>query len=150
MTTLGDLVAQTPRAESVGPDVSVREAAKIMASANVGSVVILERDRMIGLFTERDLLRRVMLPDLRTDETKVSEVMTREVISAAPELSAAEGARLLREHHIRHLPILCTQGELLGVLSIRDLLADEVQQARKDVAEVNRFIQGGEAFEGTT
>ena len=86
--------------------------------------------------------------DLKTDETRVSEVMTSEMVTAGPDMGSREARKLLRKHHIRHLPVVDEQKILLGVLSIRDLIQDEVHDARQTVEEVNRYIQGGEAFEG--
>jgi len=128
---------------SVPPTATVREAAKAMAAANVGCVVILEEGKLVGLFTERDLLKRVMLKDLRTDQVKVAQVMTRKIITAKAGMLATDGRRLLREHHIRHLPVVDRKGDLLGILSIRDLIRDEVRDARQTVKDLHSYIQGG-------
>ena len=133
---------------SVAANVTVRQAAKAMAEFNVGCVAIMDGPKLIGIFTERDILKRVLLQDLKTDETKVAEVMTSEMVTAGPDMGSKEARKLLRKHHIRHLPVVDDQNHLLGVLSIRDLVQDQVQDARQTVEEVHRYIQGGEAFEG--
>lgn len=134
MANLNELVGETPRVVNVNSDVSVREAAKAMAEANVGCVAIVDDGALVGLFTERDVLKRVLLKDLHTDDVKVSEVMTTEIISAHPEMTSREARLLLKQHHIRHLPVQDEDRGLVGVLSIRDLVLDEVQEMRDYIA----------------
>ncbi|HEX9792781.1 MAG TPA: CBS domain-containing protein [Planctomycetota bacterium] len=148
MKTLRDLLGDDPLIVSVKPGVKVRTAAKAMAFANVGCVAILQDGLLVGLFTERDILKRVLLQDLKTDQTIVDEVMTVKLVVGDPDMDANEGRRLLRDHHIRHLPVVAEGNRLLGVLSIRDLMRDELDEAQRTVEDVNRYIQGGEAFEG--
>lgn len=147
MTTLRDLLGPAPRIVQVSSDVTVRAAAKAMARDNVGCVVILDGGRMVGLFTERDVLKRVLSKDLDIDQVRVREVMTQAIITSGPEQSAEEGRACVRRHNIRHLPVVEEDGRLLGVLSLRDLLRDEAAEARHLVEEVHRFLHG-EVFEG--
>ena len=134
MATLSELLGKTPRVVQVSPDSTVREAAKAMAEANVGCAAILDGQELVGLFTERDVLKRVLLMDLITDEVKVAEVMTKEIITGDLEMTSRDARRLLKEHHIRHLPVVDADGKLNGVLSIRDLVLDEVQEMRDYIA----------------
>ena len=134
MATLSELLGKTPRVVQVSPDSTVREAAKAMAEANVGCAAILDGQELVGLFTERDVLKRVLLMDLVTDEVKVAEVMTKEIITGDLEMSSRDARRLLKEHHIRHLPVVDADSKLNGVLSIRDLVLDEVQEMRDYIA----------------
>jgi CBS domain-containing protein len=136
MNTLRNLLSSQERVIFVGEGASVREAAKAMAEANVGCTAVMEGRRLIGLFTERDLLKRVLLLDLAVDETKVGEVMTREVVVAQQEQTVLDAHMLMKRHHIRHLPVLDAQGLLVGVLSIRDLLIDEMADLRRYIALV--------------
>lgn len=94
----------------------------------------MEGRRLIGLFTERDILKRVLLLDLKTDETMVSDVMTRDVVVAEEKQTVLDAHLLMKRHHIRHLPVLDEQGNLTGVLSIRDLLIDEMADLRRYIA----------------
>ena len=134
MATLSELLGKTPRVVQVSPDSTVREAAKAMAEANVGCAAILDGQELVGLFTERDVLKRVLLMDLVTDEVKVAEVMTKEIITGDLGMSSRDARRLLKEHHIRHLPVVDADSKLNGVLSIRDLVLDEVQEMRDYIA----------------
>ena len=134
MANLDELVGKIPRVVNVTSDVSVRDAAKAMAEANVGCAAIVDDGTLVGLFTERDVLKRVLLNDLHTDEVKVSEVMTTEIVSGSPKMTSRDARLLLKKHHIRHLPVLTDDGDLVGVLSIRDLVLDEVQEMRDYIA----------------
>ena len=133
MTIVRELVGRQKRVVSVEESATVREAAKAMAEANVGCAAVMSQDRLVGLFTERDILKRVLLQDLHTDEVAVSEVMTREIVTCSQDTEVRTARALLRSHHIRHLPIEDSAGKLVGVLSIRDLL-------REEVAEVRRYL----------
>ena len=135
MTILKDLVARTPRVVSIQPTATVREAAQAMVDANVGCAAIMEGERLSGLFTERDLLKRVLLKDMDIDEVKVTEVMSKELVVVRADDNIPLAANLMQEHHIRHLPVVYEDGGLLGVLSIRDLLRTEVQEMRDYIAQ---------------
>jgi len=134
VTLLEQLVKSQERIVSVSPVATVRDSAKAMAEANVGCVAVMEGDRLAGLFTERDLLKRVLLQNRDVDKVQVSEVMTKELVTAKPDDDTRTAARLMRQHHIRHLPVV-NQDTLLGILSIRDLIREEVQELRDYIAQ---------------
>jgi len=134
MNLLKNLVGRQERVVFVDEDATVREAAKAMAQANVGCTAVMDGRRLIGLFTERDVLKRVLLLDLHTDDTLVRDVMTREVVVAEECQSVLDAHLLMKRHHIRHLPVLDAVGDLTGVLSIRDLLIDEMADLRRYIA----------------
>ena len=115
---------------TAAPSDTVREASKKMAEGNVGCVVITEEGKPLGVFTERDLLRRVMLANQHADEVAVHEVMTTDLIMLTGDDDAHRAQALMRKHHIRHMPIVDPAGKLLGVLSIRDLIREEVREMR--------------------
>lgn len=131
MTTVRDLVGRQERVVFVSSDATVREAAKAMAEHNVGCSAVVDDGRLVGMFTERDILKRVLLQDLRTDQTRVADVMTTEIVTCGPDTDVRLARLLLRDHHIRHLPVLEEGGRLLGVLSIRDLVLEEIEELRK-------------------
>ena len=101
------------------PTESVAEAARRMADASVGAVVLVEGGRMVGIFTERDLLKRVVGAGLDPTSTRVGSVATREVVSVAPGTSLRECAEALKNHRVRHLPV-ADGGEVVGIISARD------------------------------
>ena len=134
MTLLKDLVNRQRRVVSISAKATVRDAAKAMAEANVGCAAIVQGRRLIGLFTERDVLKRVLLRNLDVDETVVESVMTTAIVCAQSTQRARDASLLMQRHHIRHLPVLDGEGLLVGVLSIRDLIQDEVEEMRDYLA----------------
>jgi CBS domain-containing protein len=134
MTLLSSLVNRQKRTVSISPQATVRDAAKAMAEANVGCAAIMQGRRLVGMFTERDILKRVLLRNLDVDEVAVATVMTTSLICAQAEQTARDARLLMQRHHVRHLPVLDAEGLLLGVLSIRDLIQDEVQEVRDYLA----------------
>ena len=107
--------------KSVGPNASLRETAALLLQHNVGALVVTETSHnMVGIVSERDLVAVVASDDPKVGLSSVSEVMTRSVITCGPEDEIAFVLRLMNDHAIRHMPIL-EQGELLGVVSIREL-----------------------------
>ncbi|MDP7061860.1 MAG: CBS domain-containing protein [Planctomycetota bacterium] len=135
MTELEDLVGKQKRVVSISNHVTVRDAAKAMAEANVGAAAIMDGTKLVGLFTERDVLKRVLLRNLDVDEVLVRDVMTRDLICAELGHNTNDARFLLKRHHIRHLPVLDKEGNLAGVLSIRDLIKDEVREMRDYIAQ---------------
>ncbi|MDA1259857.1 MAG: CBS domain-containing protein [Planctomycetota bacterium] len=134
MTLLKDLVNRQLRVVSISAKATVRDAAKAMAEANVGCAAIVQGRRLIGLFTERDVLKRVLLRNLDVDEVVVESVMTTAIVCAQGSQNARDASVLMKRHHIRHLPVLDSEGLLIGVLSIRDLIQDEVEEMRDYLA----------------
>ncbi|MEJ2206873.1 MAG: CBS domain-containing protein [Gemmatimonadota bacterium] len=132
---LRELVAKRDRIVSVGSAATVRAAAMAMATANVGCTAILEENRLVGILTERDLVQRVLVKELNIDQTHVSEIMTRKVVVGKADDQIGKAAQLMRKHHIRHLPVIDKRGALLGVLSIRDLLREEIQDMRDYIGQ---------------
>ena len=132
---LKELIAKRDRIVSVGSAATVRAAAEAMATANVGCTAVLEENRLVGILTERDLVQRVLVKELNIDQTHVSEIMTRKVVVGKADDPIGKAAQLMRKHHIRHLPVIDKRGALLGVLSIRDLLREEIQDMRDYIGQ---------------
>lgn len=133
MTLLEDLLVQQARVVSVSPTATVRDAAKAMAGADCGSVMVMEGARVVGIFTERDLMKRVLLHDLDLDRVPVATVMTSELVFATARDGVAAALQSMQEHHIRHLPVM-DGSELVGVLSIRDLIHESLEDMRAYIA----------------
>lgn len=122
---------------SLGPHASVRDAACIMTRANCGSVLIVDTPgSLLGIVTERDLMRRVLAKALNPETTQVSEVMTRNPQCVAPETRVADAVLIMIERGFRHLPIVNAQAKILGVFSVRDALPREINSAVQ-LAEFN-------------
>ncbi len=121
--TLGDFMSR--EVLSVAPEDTIGEAAQLMADANVGSSVVLEHGRLIGILTERDLLR-AMAQRVHPSEARVREWMTAEPVAVSESTSADEAARLMVEHGFRHLPIV-DGDRTLGVVSLRDVMRHSLE-----------------------
>ena len=130
MTLLGDLLPRERRIVSVPPTATVLDAAKAMGEANCGSTIVMDGKRTAGIFTERDLMTRVLLQGLNVEQVQVADVMTTDLVVAKPGDSIGAAILLMHKHHIRHLPIMGRRGALLGVLSFRDLIIEEVKEMR--------------------
>lgn len=122
---------------SLASHASVRDAACIMTRANCGSVLIVDAPAtLLGIVTERDLMTRVLANALNPEETRVSEVMTRNPYCVAPETLVSDAVLIMIERGFRHLPIVNAQAKILGVFSVRDALPREINSAVQ-LAEFN-------------
>jgi CBS domain-containing protein len=122
------------------PGASVREACRVMAEHRCGSVLVVERDRLLGIFTERDAVERVFARGLDPLLTLLAEVMTAEPDTIGPQHSVDEAIRRMDEFGYRHLPVV-EQDQVLGVVSIRDLSIEDLAamhaelESRRTIAE---------------
>ncbi len=107
---------------TIGPDDTVYEAVRRMDAADVGALMVVEGGRLLGVVSERDYARKIVLKGRSSKETPVRIIMTRRLVKVRPTQSLAECAQLMTARGIRHLPVV-RRGRLLGVLSIRDLLS---------------------------
>ena len=122
MKTIRDVLGDKgPDVWCIGPDASVYEALKLMADKNLGALLVKEDDRVIGLVSERDYARKLILQGRASRDTLIRQVMTTRVAFADPSQTLEECMALMTAKHIRHLPVL-EDGELIGVVSIGDLV----------------------------
>ncbi len=124
------------RLVSIGKDATVLEAVRAMVTGKVGAAVIQDGPRLLGVFTERDVARRVVLAGLDPRATPVTEVMTKNVVTVRENTDRSSALKLMNEHHIRHLPMVDAEGKVLAILSIRQLLRAEVQDLQQTVWEL--------------
>lgn len=115
---------------------TVLQTVQAMVAGRVGAAVIQEGTRLLGVFTERDVVRRVVLPGLDAKTTPVSEVMTQSVVTVRENADRSSVLKLMNQHHIRHLPIVDGEGRVLAIVSIRQLLRAEVQDLQQTVWEL--------------
>ena len=117
---------------TVRPEESVRDAARKMVARNIAAALVTGADgRLLGIFTERDMLRRVVAGGLDPDQTPVTKVMTAKPHTVALDSSVLEAMRTMQERHVRHLPVTA-DGRAVGVVSIRDFLGGEVDEVRRE------------------
>jgi|SRR5688572_8445103 len=125
---------------AVGHNAMVADAVKAMVENSVGAVAIVENGEIRGIFSERDVMKKVIYRSLAPDRTPVSEVMTTEVESIRSDMSPTEALRLMIDRHIRHLPIVDEQGKVLGILSIRNLLQNLVEELEDSVNTITSYF----------
>jgi len=116
------------------------EAARYMSERLIGAVPVLSQGKILGMFTERDLMTRVVVPGKDPSRTPVRLVMTREVVTAGPDELRSECIAKMTAQHCRHLPIL-EDGLLLGTISLRDLLAEDVEEQKEEVKLLTDYVQ---------
>ena len=105
---------------SVSPDTSVYDALKLMAEKEIGALVVVEKEKMVGIVSERDYARKIILNGKSSKETAVREIMTAEVIHTSPDIKVRKCLSLMTKHHFRHIPVLEDE-RLIGMLSIEDI-----------------------------
>ncbi len=113
---------------------SVAEAARLMKAAKVGAIVVVSKDRVTGIFTERDAVSRVLAEGLDPAQTRLEKVMTRDPVTIAPEKPFAHALIMMREKGCRHMPVV-SDGKLVGVVSLRDALAAELRELEVDMIQ---------------
>jgi len=127
---------------SVSPDTSVYDALKLMAEKNIGAVLVMQAGRPVGILSERDYARQVILKGKASKDTPVREIMTARVIFVRPEQSVEDCMALMTDKHIRHLPVL--EGEtLLGILSIGDVVKAVISEKQFRIEQLENYITNG-------
>jgi CBS domain-containing protein len=126
---------------TVAPDTTVFEAIQMMSNKNVGALLVTERDKLIGIISERDYTRKVALKGKSSKELKVSEILSEQVLSVSPRHSIEECMRLMTENRVRHLPVL--DGEkITGVVSIGDLVNWIISAQSTTIRQLETYISG--------
>ena len=135
------LQRRSPVVHELVPDASVAEAVAVMFEHRVGIVPVLEEGRLIGVFSERDLLRRVVGARRALEKTTLREVMTPDPVTATPEEDRPSAIAKMQAVGCRHLPIVAG-GHVIDMLSMRDLLTDELAERGEEIDQLKRYIQG--------
>lgn len=126
---------------SIAPDASVFQALQIMAEKNVGALLVMEQDRLVGLVSERDYARKIVLLGRNSNETPVREIISARLVTVGPEATVPECLRLMTGNRIRHLPVLDERG-VTGVISIGDLVNWIMNMQRIKIDQLQKYISG--------
>ena len=126
---------------TIAPTASVFDALTLMSQRNLGALMVMENDQILGIVSERDYARKVVLLGRISKETLVREIMTAPVKCVAPERSNEECMALMTEHRIRHLPVVA-EGKLVGIVSIGDLVKDTISEQKFMIEQLQHYIMG--------
>jgi CBS domain-containing protein len=143
MATVKDILAgKSSVVHTVQASATVLEATQIMNERRIGSVVVMEGDSMAGMFSERDVLRRVVAEERLPSQVLIREVMTTDVICCPPNTDIDKVSRIMRDHRVRHIPVLDDDGRLLGLISIGDVNAYHASDQEATIHHLHDYIHG--------
>lgn len=132
-------LAQVPP-PSVKVDATVLSAAMSMRNARIGAAAVLEGDQLVGIFSERDVMLRVVVPRLDPEATTVRDVMTTAVQTVGEEAEAGEALELMVSRHIRHLPVVNSENRVTGLLSVRNLLQHHIDELADQLNSLEAYF----------
>ncbi|HLO15338.1 MAG TPA: CBS domain-containing protein [Anaerolineales bacterium] len=143
MATVRDMIRKKGREVfTIAPEGTVLDALTMMAKHNVGALLVTSEGEVAGIVSERDCVRKVDLMGKNAKDTKVNEIMTREIISVECNQPLEECMELMIEKSIRHLPVY-DGDELMGLLSVRDVLKEVIEVQQMMLTQLERYITGG-------
>lgn len=126
---------------SIAPDASVYDAIHLMAEKGVGALIVMDGPKLVGVISERDYARKIILEGRSSENTKISEIMSSEVITVGPDNRIEECMAMMTERRIRHLPVL-DGDEVLGVISLGDLVKYIIAEQQFVIEQMERYING--------
>lgn len=142
MRTVRQLLESKPaEVVSIGPDAPVIDAVRRMAERGIGALLVMDGPRLAGILSERDYARKIVLQGRSSHDTPVRDIMTADVITVAPGDSSDHCMQLVTHRRIRHLPVM-ERGEVVGVLSIGDLVRAVIEEQQQELEQLQRYIAG--------
>jgi len=126
---------------SVSPKDTVYDAVRMMAAKGIGALIVKDNDELFGIISERDYARKVILEGKASRDTEVGHICSSPAITLSPDASAEEGLALMTRKRIRHLPVV-EKGELLGVVSIGDLVNAVIGDQQRLIEQLERYVSG--------
>jgi CBS domain-containing protein len=126
---------------SITPDTSVYHALELMVEKNVSALLVMEAEKLAGIFTERDYARKVVLKGKSSKETQIGEIMTRELITVSPASSIDDCMQLMTGKFIRHLPVVA-DNKLVGIISIGDVVRRIIEEQKSIIGHMEQYISG--------
>jgi len=143
MSTVRDILTVKGTAvATISPQASAYEAATRMSERNIGSLVVTDAGRLVGVITERDILQRVVAAGRDANATRVEEVMTSEIVCCQMHTTLQEASGVMKNRRLRHLPVVSESGELQGLISIGDLNAAQSHDQEQTIHLLHEYIHG--------
>lgn len=141
MKTVHDLLAgKSTDVWSIGPDKTVYDALRLMAERGIGAVLVVESSALVGILSERDYARQVILKGKASKDTPIREIMTTQVIRVTPEQSIDDCMTIMTNSRIRHLPVMIEE-RLVGILSIGDVLKAVISEKQMHIEQLEDYIK---------
>ena len=143
MKTLRQILAdKNGPLRSVSPDDPVFYALQVMSDANIGALLVLDGEQLVGIFSERDYARKVILFGKASKDTPVRAIMTDKVLYVTPDRTVDECMAIMTDKHIRHLPVLDDEGKVLGIVSIGDVVKETICEQQFIIQQMAKYITG--------
>lgn len=133
------LETKAPEIYAIAPDAPVIDAIRLMAEKRIGAVLVMEGARLVGIMSERDYARKIVLQGRSSNDTPVRTIMTADVITVRPDDTADHCMQLVTDQRIRHLPVV-RGGEVVGVVSIGDLVKAVIEDQQVELDQLQRYI----------
>jgi CBS domain-containing protein len=144
MKTLQQILKEKKHKEiiSIAPSRPVFDALVILAEYKIGALAVIENEKLVGIFSERDYAREVVLQGRSSKTTQISEIMTAKVIAGKPDDLVEKTMNIMSEKHIRHLPVV-DGDKVIGMLSLGDLVKETISYQQRLIKELESYIRGG-------
>jgi CBS domain-containing protein len=141
MKSIKQILAEKTKSNTiVAPNITVLSAIELMRERDIGAVMVVDDNRLVGIFTEQDCLHKVSSLGDDPRDVLVSKVMTKQVRCITPDMEVSEGLALMTERHFRHLPVLNNKRNILGIVSIGDLVKAKISDQSFIVDQMERYI----------
>ena len=131
---------------SIGPNETAYKALEIMADKDIGSLLVIDKGELVGIFTERDYSRKVILKGKSSKDTKVEDLMTRKVITVKPENTIDECMALMKAANCRHMPVF-EKGRLVAIVTMRDIMNELISEKDILISDLKHYIHGSSFLE---
>jgi CBS domain-containing protein len=143
MKTVAELLRTKPSAyvHHIAPEASVLDAVKLLAEKKIGALLVMAGGRLVGIVSERDYVRKLAELERAAFDARVADIMTAEVITVGPRDSVQHCLQLMSDRRLRHLPVLA-EGELIGMLSIGDLVKQTIDDQASLIQQLEQYIRG--------
>jgi CBS domain-containing protein len=141
-TVLDILATKGDHVHTIAASATVLQATQVMNDQKIGALVVMDGSRVAGMFTERDVLRRVIAEERSPREVCVGDIMTRDVVCCSPDTDLEDASAIMRDRRIRHLPVCDDDGKLHGLISIGDLNAHHASHQEAHINFLSEYVYG--------
>ncbi|WP_018608639.1 CBS domain-containing protein [Uliginosibacterium gangwonense] len=142
MTTVGQILTDKGhQIHAVTPDHSVFEALELMAKKDISAVLVIEGERLVGIFTERDYARKIILQGRTSRDSRIGEMMSQNLLTVSPSQTVEDIMAIMTENRFRHLPVV-SQGKLIGIVTIGDAVKAMLDQQQQTIRHLSGYISG--------